>query len=267
MDVIVSSPMSRTPAGFNEEHWRLGYLRPRDEFYFVLEVPYEGIDLLTRYRILPCSRGFLKFSDGEKAVYTVPLDYAFGIRVKSGENFKDVRKYYFYPGDRVKSKESGALGHLIRSHGQGYLVRFDHVDEYQWVADGMISLIEKEKTTRKYLYYGIDDDVFVVAYADVRSEHETAVGALEFLHKNHRAGFHRLSLLISRINKNMGIDVWDDLAWVDADCLAYLLKNDRRVWDESLVEKIKGIFDEEDVDAEVQEELAGEGEREEGGPF
>ena len=55
---IIQPPSSDNPEGYSEPTERLAYLRPKDEFTFDKEVPYDGVGLVTEYRVVPCTSRF-----------------------------------------------------------------------------------------------------------------------------------------------------------------------------------------------------------------
>ena len=242
LEPVLVSPKREVPEDHGSEYFRLGCLRPKDEFRFVREVPYEGIRLEEHYRVIPAPRGFIKFTDDKSAIYTVPLDYAIGVRVRA-ENMNRVDKvYYFYPGDKCRSRDTGAEGVVQFSRGQGYLVQFEGMKTSQWVPGGSIMLVDKEGTTRQYVRYDVENDVFVVSYANIRTEHETVLGALEWLHENNKPAHHRLSIFISRLSEETERDVFDDLCWVDDEVLNYLYEVDSKVWTSEMLERISDLL-------------------------
>ena len=251
--VLVLTPPERdVPVDYETGYFRLGMLRPDDKFKFVREVPYDGLSPDQLYRVLPARRGFIKFTDDKSALYSVPIDYAIGIRVLVEGIFKEAKRYYFYGGDRVQSKDSGGLGVVHFSRGQGYLVLFDGLDKPQWVHGDSMKLVDKDLTTRNYICYDVEKDTFLVDYSVKRSEHETAIDALKWLYINNKPAHHRLSLLISRLTEDTERDVFDDLCWVDDDVLNYLYGLDTKAWDTETVSRVsellKTIFDEEACD-------------------
>ena len=242
VEPVLMPPKSDVPDDYGTEYFRLGCLRPKDEFRFVREVPYDGIGLADVYRVIPAQRGFIKFTDDKSAVYSVPIDYAFGIRVRAENISRAEKVYYFYPGDRAKSKDTGALGVVQFSRGQGYLVLFDGMETPQWVPGGSIMLIDKDLTTRNYIVYDSESDRFVVGYASIRSDHETVLNALEWLYENNKPAHHRLSIFISRLSEETDQEVFDDLCWVDDDVLNYLYDVDSKVWDPETVSRVSELL-------------------------
>ena len=228
---VVVSPKHEVPSWYGSGLSRLGCLRPKDEFQFVREVPYEGMDLETMYRVLPAQRGIIKFTDGESAVYSVPQDYALDIPVQS-QFFRREKRYYFYPGDKIKSRETGAIGCVEFARGQGYMVLFEGRKVAQWVPDGMLMLIEKDQTTLSYVQYDGVQDRFSVGYGGIRSDFETAVEGLKWLYEHNRPAHHRLSLFVSRLIDETDAEVFQKLAWVDDSVLEWFYERDSKVWND-----------------------------------
>lgn len=242
-EAVVVSPDSSKPEDLETKFLRLGFLRPKDTFRFAREVPFYGITLDQEYRVIPAQRGVIKFTDDRSAVYTVPLSYACGIRVVADGITRKYQIFYFYPGDKVRSSDTGAKGIVQHSRGQGYLVQFEGVESSQWVPGDTLTLIEKEKTTLGYVSYDSEKDVFCVGFAHIQTEHDTAISALKWLREHNRPAFHRLSMFISRMTKGTAANVFQKLAWCDQDVLEFLWNADSKAWDSETISRVNETMD------------------------
>tara|TARA_R110000824_G_scaffold119411_4_gene273507 strand:- start:2069 stop:3067 length:999 start_codon:yes stop_codon:yes gene_type:complete len=232
-------PESELPTGHDEEFERLAYLRPRDTFVFVKQVPNASIDLRTEFRVIPAPRGSIRFTDDFRAVHQVPLDYALAIRVRLTIEVGSDHTYPFYPGDRVKSKETGAMGEVIRAKANGYLVRYEETDGDLWMPPTGIRLIDKDLTTRHYIRDAFDDG-FVIKFGDVEEVRPTALLSMEFLKGANRPAFNRVSNMIA--GEGLG-----RFPWIDRGILNFLIENDPRVWNREKADRmLSGQFEEVD---------------------
>ena len=178
--------------------------------------------------MFPAPRGFIRFTDDFQSVYSVPLDCAIDYKVRLVDDGVPERKYPFYPGDRVKSKETGALGEVINPKAQGYEVRFDGYEGTTWVPNGSLRLIDKDLTTRNYIKSS--EDEFKVVYGDVEEAFDEPRAAVDYLLRSNRPAFNRLSKLI----RSEGVK---DFSWVDSNVLNYFLNKDSKIWNRELVEE------------------------------
>jgi hypothetical protein len=229
-------PKSEQSVGHDEEFERLAYLRPRDTFIFIKQVPNANIDLRTEFRIIPAPRGCIRFTDDFRAVHQVPLDYALDIRIKLTVEIGADHNYPFYPGDKVKSKETGAIGEVIRAKANGYQVLYEETDGVMWMPPTGIRLIDKDVTTRNYIR-DIPSEGFLIKFGDVEELRDTALAAMDFLRGANRPAFNRVSNMIA----GEGLLRFP---WIDRGILNFLVENDPRVWNKEKVSTLlSGQFD------------------------
>ena len=212
------------PMGVEENAIYLGFLRPRDTFKFFQEIPFPGLCLDTTYRVVPADRGFLQWTNDTGGTLKVPLDQAFRYRIVPQFDYS-VKNYKFYPGDRVRSRDTLSTGEVYRAEAQGYVIKFDGRNDEQWVPTSTIRLQDKELTTRNYIED--TDDGYRVQFADVDQIFDHVIDALSFLMEANRPAFNRLSNYIA------GHDP-EEFEWLTDEVVDHLVIIDPKVWTQDM---------------------------------
>lgn len=212
----------------------LGFLRPRDEFVFVAEVPFEDLELQTVYLMVPASRGKISWVDTRTTkAYSLDLLPSLYYKVKLlTEELLDVKRR-FALGDRVKIKGLKEVGEVLDYSGQMYTVRVgegDDMEEIKYPAMDMI-LIKKNETTRRYIKPS--EGGYRLKFGRKDKQCVTYKEALVSLFEWNKTGFNRLSRIISDSPEEYPIDL---------PSIEFLRKVDKPIWTPVVVKHAQGYI-------------------------
>jgi hypothetical protein len=213
----------------------LGYLRPNDKFEFLDNPPFSRIRTDVVYTIVPARRGFISFSSDSSDVWTLPLEESLDCPVALVSGSENISERRFYRGDKVRHRASGALGVVIDVNGTQYSVRLEPDSHLVSCHGDVLSLVDKDATTRNYVVLDKSKTppVFVVQFADYRSEHKTMLDALKTLYSVHRPALNRFSRLVATDPSVEGID---------NRAILYLFQVDEKVWNSPSVFELRGLL-------------------------